>query len=94
MRNDSDIEEKLKKIRKQGRSQIIIMISSLLLVFLWFSAFSWVLDQPTFGQEVFHYMMSGFSPTYAIILIFIISMLFTIFYIYLIKRLAPSLASD
>lgn len=91
--NEEFIENELKKIRKEGRSQVIVMISSLILVFLWFSYFSWQLDQETFSQGAIQYMGESSSLSIPLVMNFILifSIFFTIFYIWLLKRLVPSL---
>ena len=96
MNNNPEIQEELKRIRKQGKAQIIIMVSSLVLVFLWFTCLSWLFGVDTFGQEAFEYfgMLGSFSLSFIIILAFAITVYFTLFYIYILKRFLPYLSDD
>jgi hypothetical protein len=91
MKNKSPLlEEEVKRIRIQGRAQIIIMISSLIFIFLWFTLFSSLFNQSTFSQETFEYFgeLAGFSSSFLIIFIAMITAGFTVVYIYLIRHLA------
>jgi len=90
MKNESVLEEEVRRIRTQGKAQIIIMISSLVLVFLWFTILSWLLKQRTFSQETIEYVgqHAGFNSSFLIIFTVIITAFFTVVYIYLIRHLA------
>lgn len=95
MRSNTEIEREIHKIRTQGRAQIIILVSSLVLVFLWFTTLSWVFDQPTFGQEAFEYMAGeDFSVSFLVIISFNIALLFTIAYIYILRKFTRFLTTD
>lgn len=95
MKNNPEIEEELKKIRRQGKAQVIIMVSSLVLVFLWFSCLAWLFEQETFSQEAFEYFGQGaLGSSGLIILIFGITVIFTFIYVYILKKLAPSMSID
>jgi len=90
--NDENIREDLKQLRIQARSRVIMLISSLILIFLWFTNFSWDTDQATFSSRAMAAFARGLGmETYYIIPVtFIITVLFTIFYIILLKVLISS----
>ena len=96
MEINSKIEEKLERIRKQGKAQIIILVASLGLVFLWFTFLSWVFGDNTFGQEAFvwFYSFGSFDLSFMIMMTFIITMLFTYTYFLILKRYLPLLSAD
>ena len=89
---DENLEEELKRFRTQARSRVIVLISSLILIFLWFTDFSWITQQATFSSMAL--AAAGRSigmETYQVISVtFIITILFTIFYILLLKVLISS----
>ena len=93
MKSDPEIEQEIRRIRKQGRAQVIILVSTLLLVFLWFTSFSWIFDQQTFGQEAMYSVMGEFfSVQFLIILTFMIASFFTIVYIYILRKFVHSMS--
>ncbi|MHA1931293.1 MAG: hypothetical protein ACW96X_02070 [Promethearchaeota archaeon] len=94
---DEKIREDLKQLRTQARSRVIVLISSLILIFLWFTNISWVVDSETFSRGAMAALARGLgmSTTYYIIPVtFIITVLFTIFYIILLKTLISSSLRD
>jgi len=64
------------------------MISSLVLIFLWFTTISWWLKQNTFGQEAFLTFGEAISlnPMLTMILLFYITLIFTLIYIQIIRK--------
>jgi hypothetical protein len=93
---DEKIREDLKQLRAQARSRVIVLISSLILIFLWFTNISWVVDIATFSSMAMAAVARAFGmKTYYIIPVtFIITVLFTIFYIILLKILISSSTRD
>lgn len=93
---DEKIREDLKRLRTQARSRVIVLISSLILIFLWFTNISWVVDIATFSSMAMAAAGRAFGiETYYIIPVtFIITVLFTIFYIILLKILISSSTRD
>ncbi|NVM46162.1 MAG: hypothetical protein HWN79_14695 [Candidatus Lokiarchaeota archaeon] len=90
--NDEKIREDLKRLRIQARSRVIMLISSLILIFLWFTNLSWITDQETFSSgamAAFAHAL-GMKTYYIIPATFIITVLFTIFYLILLKVLISS----
>lgn len=90
---DEELKEELKKLRIQAKYQVIIMVSSLILVFLWFSYFSWILNQRTFSREAFHALGKaiGMEVNLIIPMTFFLASIFTILYIILLKKFAPTI---
>ena len=89
---EESIREDLKQLRIQARSRVIVLIASLILIFLWLTNFSWVVDQETFstGAMAAFARALGMRTYYIIPVTFIVTVLFTIFYIILIKVLISS----
>ncbi len=89
---DEKIREDLKQLRIQARSRVIVLISSLILIFLWFTNISWVVDIATFSSMATQAVARtlGMKTYYIIPVTFIITVLFTIFYIILLKILISS----
>jgi ammonia channel protein AmtB len=87
MKNE-ELEKKYKELRIQAKNQVIILISSLILVFLWFSFFSWITNRRTFSGEAFYHAARalGMEISYVVPLIFLFASVFTIFYIILLKK--------
>ncbi|MHA2391177.1 MAG: hypothetical protein ACXAEX_04340, partial [Promethearchaeota archaeon] len=94
--NDEIIREDLKKLRTQGRSRVIVLIASLILIFLWFTNFSWATDHMTFSSAALAALARylGMRTYYIIPVTFIITVLYTIFYILLMKILISSSTKD
>ena len=94
--NEEEIREELKQLRTQARSRVIVLISSLILIFLWFTNISWVVDIATFSSMAMSSVAStlGMKTYYIIPVTFIITVLFTIFYIILLKILISSSTRD
>jgi hypothetical protein len=90
--NEDSIRENLKQLRIQARSRVIVLIASLILIFLWFTNFSWVVDHETFSTGAMAAVARalGMRTYYVIPVTFIVTVLFTIFYIILIKVLISS----
>ncbi|MFX1281906.1 MAG: hypothetical protein ACFFA3_21335, partial [Promethearchaeota archaeon] len=74
MKNEN-LKDDLKKFRTQARSRVIVLISSLILIFLWFTDFSWITQNRTFssmalaaagstlGMETYHVISVTFIIT-------------------------------
>ncbi|MFX0029846.1 MAG: hypothetical protein ACFE8B_11590 [Candidatus Hermodarchaeota archaeon] len=88
MKNEN-LEEELKRFRTQARSRVIVLISSLILIFLWFTDFSWITQHATFSSMALAAAgrSLGMRISHVISVTFIITILFTIFYILLLKVL-------
>ncbi|MFX1488300.1 MAG: hypothetical protein ACFFBI_04075 [Promethearchaeota archaeon] len=89
---DEYLDKDLKRFRTQSRSRVIVLIASLILIFLWFTDFSWITQQVTFSSAALaaagHAL--GMSTHLVISVTFIITILYTIFYILLLKVLISS----
>ena len=48
---DEELKAEFKKLRIQAKNQVIILISSLVFVFLWFTFFSWISNTRTFSSH-------------------------------------------
>jgi len=90
---DEELREELRKLRIQARNQIIILLFSLILIFLWFTFFSWTSKTRTFSSEAAYHAAEalGLDMNSIIPLTFFIAIIFTIFYIIILKRYSPSL---
>ena len=90
---NKELQEKLKEIRVQAKTQVILLISSLFLIFLWFTYFSWSLNQKTFSAEATESVADAVkvSSSNMVPITFIIAILFTIFYLILMKMFTPTL---
>ncbi len=98
MENDES-QKQLKEIRIQSRNQVILLIFSLILVFLWFTNFSWTLHQKTFsidatetaGNESAKAMGedSEMGVAAVIPITLVIAIIFTIIYIILLIAFTP-----
>lgn len=88
---DEKLKEELRKLRIQAKYQVIILISSLFLVFLWFTYLSWILDQETFSRETFRHLGKavGMEVSYIVPMTFFLAFFFTILYIILLKKFTP-----
>ena len=88
--------KELKKIRTQAKAQVIIMVSSLILIFSWFSMFSWLFKQDTFSYQAF-YEVGRFAAPLAsdfnlvIPIIFLSTIAVTLIYIFILITFAPKL---
>ena len=80
------------RFRKDVRFKIIVLISTLILIFLWFSDIAWIVRIDTFSSLAMEYLgeVLGFRTSYFISITFIITILYTIFYIILLKGLISS----
>jgi hypothetical protein len=90
---DEGIEEDLQQLRVQARSKAIVLIASLILIFLWFTDISWVTAHETFSTQAmaaFSRAIGMGSSYYIIPITFIVTILYTLFYIILIKVLVSS----
>ncbi|MFW9773314.1 MAG: hypothetical protein ACFFEO_14250 [Candidatus Thorarchaeota archaeon] len=94
--NDEDLREELKRLRTQGRSRVIVLVASLILIFLWFTNFSWVTGNATFSSAAMAALARylGMRSFYIIPVTFIITVLYTIFYILLMKILISTSTKD
>jgi len=93
---DEELKEELKKLRIQAKYQVIIMVSSLILVFLWFSYFSWISNQRTFSREAFYQLgkAAGMEVNYIIPITFFLASIFTVLYIIILKKFAPTIKEN
>ncbi|MFW9938170.1 MAG: hypothetical protein ACFFA8_07165 [Promethearchaeota archaeon] len=89
---DEDLKEELRKLRIQAKNQVLILLMSLVLIFLWFTFFSWILDTQTFSSEASYYAAKalGMNINFLIPITFFIAMIFTLFYIIILKKYAPN----
>ncbi|MHA2007098.1 MAG: hypothetical protein ACXABO_08255 [Promethearchaeota archaeon] len=93
---DEIIREELKQLRSQARSQVIVLISSLILIFLWFTNISWATKQATFSSKATQAAGEalGMGTSHTISITIVLSVIITIFYVILLKRLISSKSED
>ena len=91
MKDEVFIEDVI-RFRKEVRFKVIVLISTLILVFLWFSDIAWIVRIDTFSSLAMEYLgeFLGFRTSHFISITFIITILYTIFYIILLKGLISS----
>lgn len=88
---DEELRDELRKLRIQAKSQVIILFLSLVLIFLWFTFFSWTLNTQTFsGEATFHAAKAlGMDFRSIVPLTFFVAIIFTVFYIIILKKYSP-----
>ncbi|MFX0059032.1 MAG: hypothetical protein ACFE85_07105 [Candidatus Hodarchaeota archaeon] len=88
---DEDLKDELRKLRIQAKNQVIILLLSLILVFLWFTFFSWTLNTPTFSSEATYHAAEalGIDINSLIPITLFIALVFTFFYIIILKKHSP-----
>ncbi|MFX0141738.1 MAG: hypothetical protein ACFFDN_49325, partial [Candidatus Hodarchaeota archaeon] len=88
-----ELDKEFKKLRIHARNQVIILIFSLILVFLWFTFFSWILNTQTFSREASYYAAQavGLEINFIVPITFFFAFIFTVFYILILRKLAPKI---
>jgi hypothetical protein len=91
--DNENLEEKFQKLRIQARVKVYVLVSSLILFFLWFANFSWGTEQKTFSAMAMAAAVGffGVSEQLVVPVTLIITLIYTVFYIILIKALLSSL---
>ena len=89
---DDNLEQKFKELRIQARIKVCVLTSSLILFFLWFANFSWATKESTFSALA----MAAFSRAFgiseylAIPVTVIITLIYTAYYLILMRALLSS----
>jgi hypothetical protein len=90
---DEELKDQFKKLRIQAKNQVIILISSLILVFLWITFFSWILNTQTFSREASYHAAKalGMEISYIVPIMFFFAIIFMLFYFLILKKCAPKI---
>ncbi len=94
MADNVDLEKELQKLRTQGKVEVSILVSSLLLIFFWMSFLSISTNLPTFSGEL--YQETGrameMSAPAMVNFSFIFAIMFTCFFCILLRIATSKLA--
>jgi len=93
---DEELKAEFKKLRIQAKNQVIILISSLVFVFLWFTFFSWISNTRTFSSDATYQAAEaiGMEISYLVPIIFFFAIIFTIFYFLILKKFTPKIMEN
>ncbi len=82
MPDDKQVEKELRQLRTQGKVEVIILVSSLVLIFLWMSFLSISFELPTFSGDVYRAASNTMGMPAAMTLNFslLFAILFTCFF--------------